>query len=361
MQFGTIGISYQQAPIEIREKAAFSDTKKMECYDHLRERGITQMVILSTCNRSEIYFLTAEETDAAAVKEEFLFQCGAPELEKYLFEKQGGEALKYLFCVAAGLNSLVVGEDQILGQVQDALEFSRRMGCCGKGMNRIFLDAVTCAKKIKTELKISERPLSICYIGMKCLENACKIAGKTALVIGSGKMAALALTYLRDLGAGRVYLCNRSVEHALALKGEGVSTGLCPALCAALLGDGSMRSLLIRATASPLLVVRREKMKKRARPFYLLDLATPRDIDPLLAQEDGVRLFDIDSLRAISEENRKERRHLEIQGRKMAEEAAEETLRRLAASRWIRRLPLCRAGVPRWRKTPLPCCLRRLI
>ena len=331
MQFGIIGISYQQAPIEIREKAAFSDMKKMECYDRLREQGITQAVILSTCNRSEVYFLTAEETDAAVVKEEFLFQCGASELEKYIFEKQGREALEYLFCVAAGLNSLVVGEDQILGQVQDALEFSRRMGCSGKGMNRIFLDAVTCAKKIKTELKISERPLSICYIGMKCLESACDITGKTALVIGSGKMAALALTYLRDLGAGQIYLCNRSVEHALALKGEDERVCVLPFSQRYSVMDQC--DLVISATASPHLVVRREKMKKRARPLYLLDLATPRDIDPLLAQEDGVRLFDIDSLRAISEENRKERRHLEIQGRKMAEEAAGETLRRLAASR----------------------------
>ena len=195
MQFGIIGISYRQAPIEVRDRAAFSDSKKIEFYDRLREQGICQAVILSTCNRSEVSFLMADEKESAVVKEEFLLQCGSPELKEYLFEKKGEEALHYLFCVAAGLDSLVVGEDQILGQVQSALDFSRRVGGCGKQMNRIFLDAITCAKKIKTQLKISEHPISICYIGMKCLAKACKIEGKTALVIGSGKMAALALTY----------------------------------------------------------------------------------------------------------------------------------------------------------------------
>src|SRR5699024_9096345 len=130
-------------------------------YDRLREQGICQAVILSTCNRSEVSFLMADEKESAVVKEEFLLQCGSPELKEYLFEKKGEEALHYLFCVAAGLDSLVVGEDQILGQVQSALDFSRRVGGCGKQMNRIFLDAITCAKKIKTQLKISEHPISI--------------------------------------------------------------------------------------------------------------------------------------------------------------------------------------------------------
>ena len=331
MQFGIIGISYRQAPIEVRDRAAFSDSKKIEFYDRLRERGICQAVILSTCNRSEVSFLMADEKESAVVKEEFLLQCGSPELKEYLFEKKGEEALHYLFCVAAGLDSLVVGEDQILGQVQSALDFSRRVGGCGKQMNRIFLDAITCAKKIKTQLKISEHPISLCYIGMKCLAKACKIEGKTALVIGSGKMAALALTYLRDMQAKQIYLCNRSMEHALTLKGE--EERICVLPFAQRYSVMDKCDIVVSATASPHLVVRREQMGKREHSLYLLDLATPRDIDPTLAEEEGVQLFDIDSLRGVSEENRKERQHLVTQGREIAAGASRETLQWLAASR----------------------------
>ena len=331
MKFGVIGISYRKAPIHIRDKAAFSDSKKMEFLDRLQEHGIAQAVILSTCNRSEVYFLAEDPTAAAIVKEEFILQCGAPELVGYLFEKREQQALTYLFSVAAGLDSLVIGEDQILGQVQNALDFSRRIGCCGKQMNRIFLDAVTSAKKIKTQLKISERPLSICYIGMKCLAGACDIAGKTALVIGSGKMAALALTYLKDMQAERIYLCNRSMEHALALKGEEERIAVLP--FAQRYSVMEKCDLVVSATASPHLVVRREKIEKRSCPLYLLDLATPRDIDPALAQEEGIQLFDIDSLRAVSEENLRERRHLVAQGREMAAEAVRETLHWLVSSK----------------------------
>lgn len=331
MQFGVIGISHRQAPIEIRDRAALSDSDKLELYESLRGEAIGQAVVLSTCNRSEVYYIYTNPKEGKTVRREYLRQCGEPQLDRFLFERQGEEAIRYLFSVAAGLDSLVVGEDQILGQVQAALDFSRRVGCCGKQMNRIFLDAIANAKKIKTELKISERPLSICYIGIKCLENACEIAGKTALVIGSGKMAALALTYLRDLGAERIYLCNRSVERALALKGEDERVCVLPFAQRYEVVGGC--DIVVSATASPHLVVKRERMAKREKPLYLLDLATPRDIDPALAEEERIQLFDIDSLRAVSEENLREREHLVERGRTMADAAAIETLRRLAASR----------------------------
>lgn len=331
MRFGVVGISYRQAPIEVRDQAAFSDSKKIEFYDALTRQGIDQAVVLSTCNRSEVYYIASSEQERVAVKEQYLTECGAPSLVEYLFEKQEEEAMEYLFSVAAGLDSLVVGEDQILGQVQSALDFSRRIGNCGKQMNRIFLDAISSAKKIKTELKISEHPLSICYIGMKRLEQACEVGGKTALIIGSGKMASLALTYLRDMGIGKIYLCNRSLEHALALKGEDENTRVLPfAQRYGVMGDCD---LVVSATASPHLVIRAEQMEKRERPLYLLDLATPRDIDPNLTKQEMIQVFDIDSLRAISEENRKEREHLVEQGKEMAIEAAKETLHWLAVSR----------------------------
>ncbi len=331
MQFGVIGISYKQAPIEVRDKAAFTDSKKIEFYDRLREQGMEQAVVLSTCNRSEVYYIYTKPEDGEKIRRQYLLECGDPELGHFLFEKQREEAVRYLFTVAAGLDSLVIGEDQILGQVQEALDFSRQIGCCGKQMNRIFLDAISCAKKIKTELKISEHPLSICYIGMKLLANACETVGKTALVIGSGKMAALALTYLKDMQVKRIYLCNRSMEHALALKEGDDRVEVLPfAERYSVMGECD---IIVSATSSPHLVIRKERVGKREKPLYLLDLATPRDIDPALSREEFAEVFDIDSLRTIARENRKEREHLVEQGRGMASQYAKETLHWLAASR----------------------------
>lgn len=177
-------------------------------------------MILSTCNRSEVYFLfeTENQFDIVCGIYEEMFSEAVP--GEYMISMCSEAAMEYLFRVAAGLESLVLGEDQILGQVKEALDFSRTMGYDGKELNKIVRDAITCAKKIKTQFKISERPLSVSYIGIRMVEEHTGIAGKSVLLIGSGKTSLLALKYLKEYGAGKITVCSRTFSHAGRLQEE---------------------------------------------------------------------------------------------------------------------------------------------
>ena len=210
MQFGFLGISYQNARLEIRDKISFTDAMKLDFFQKAEAVGIQQCMVLSTCNRSEIYYIYIEEKQKAEIRHIYEEMFPDVEVRAYLSELSGEPAMAYLFRTAAGLESLVLGEDQILGQVKEALEDSRAMGYSGKELNRIVRGAVTCAKQIKTDLKISERPLSVSYIGIRMLEEACGLTGKRLLVIGSGKTAVLALRYLCGYESVQVTACSRN-------------------------------------------------------------------------------------------------------------------------------------------------------
>lgn len=330
MQFGFLGINYKKAQLDIRDKTSFTDNKKIEFLQQAENMGIEQCMVLSTCNRSEIYYFYEKETERAAVKE--LYQQMFPDidLKDYLTEFYGVEAISYLYRIAAGLESLVLGEDQILGQVKEALDFSRTVGYSKKELNKVVRDAVTCAKKIKTELKVSEKPLSVSYIGIQKLNELCGIAGKTILVIGSGKTAVLALKYIYEYGAGCVLLCSRTLAHAKELREQFTDIGVI---------EYEMRyqameqcDIVISATSSPHRVVKKGRFEVR-RPMAFLDLATPRDVDTALLTEEGVQLLNLDTLQQIAAENQKERERLVEESRSMIEDAIKETLEWLKTSR----------------------------
>lgn len=329
--FAVIGINHEQAGLDIRDRLAFHPSDAMAAYARLQEEGrIQQMVILSTCNRSEMYFVFGQAEDRDYM-EGFYQSCFAGvDTASYRYGHEGRAALDHLFCVAAGLDSLVLGEDQIIGQVQDALSFAQGNGCVGKEMHKIFRDAITAAKRVKTQLKISQIPLSVCYIGVQLLEETTPIAGKQALVVGSGKMAELALRYLQERGAQGVWLCNRSMDRALALAARFDRLTALPyaqryeALAAC--------DILISATSSPHVVIGAQGLGPRQRPLAALDLATPRDIDPTLAQREGVTLLNIDSLQQVAERNLAERRRLCAQGRAMLVDDVTQTLHWLHSS-----------------------------
>lgn len=238
--------------------------------------------------------------------------------------------MAYLFRIAAGMESLVLGEDQILGQVKDALDYSRTMGYAGKELNKVVRDAITCAKRIKTELKISEKPLSVSYIGIQKLQEMTGIAGRKILVIGSGKTAVLALKYVYEYEAGHVIACSRTFSHARRLREQFPdieiisyeeryqAMGRC--------------EIVISATSSPHLVIRREEFCP-IKHLTLLDLAAPRDIDTAFAQEPLVDLVNLDTLQEIAENNRKEREQLVEKSRDLIQESLHETVLWLLQSR----------------------------
>ena len=200
MNIGVVGVNHNLAPINVREAVSFTDTKKIEAINILLDSEIDEIVILSTCNRSEIYISgenIQQKVDEVANFYKDYF--GVKDIEQYLFKKTNLEAIQHLFDVTAGLDSLVVGEDQILGQVKDAHEFCMKLGATKKVFNKLFRDAVTTSKEIKTITKISQQPLSISYIGVKLLkEKMGTLEGKNALIVGLGKMNLLTLNHLEE-------------------------------------------------------------------------------------------------------------------------------------------------------------------
>lgn len=330
MRFGFLGIHYKNAQLDVRDKISFTDSMKLEFFQKAEAIGVEQCMVLSTCNRSEAYYLYSQEGQQAQMQK--IYEGMFPEIDipKYLSMYSGEDAIAYLFRVTAGLESLVLGEDQILGQVKDALDYSRTMGYSGKELNKIVRDAVTCAKRIKTELKISERPLSVSYIGIRRLDEACGISGKRILVIGSGKTAVLALKYIYEYPAGQVTACSRTYAHAKQLREEfpDIHVISYEERYAAM----EQCDIVVSATASPHLVLRREEFCP-ARPMTLLDLAAPRDIDTAFAEEPLVHLINLDTLQEIVQKNQKEREALLEESRGLIDIALAETSAWLVQSR----------------------------
>lgn len=317
MEFGYVGINYKNANQDVRDKVSFTDNQKIDFMQKASDRGVEQCMVLSTCNRSEVFFL-AETADVIRT----LYKETFPEMEtsSYLDCRSGDEALCYLFRVAAGLESMVLGEDQILGQVKDAFELAQTLGHTGKELNKVVREAVTCAKKMKTELKISEKPLSVSYVGIRQLKDAFGIAGKKALVIGSGKTAVLALRYLYEYEIAAVTVCSRTFAHARELLEEFPGIEIVP--YEKRYEKMKDCDIVVSATASPHLVVK-EECVEIDRSMAFLDLASPRDVDPAIA--DAALLLNLDSLDRIVEHNYQEREALVQQGQSMIDAALAET------------------------------------
>lgn len=346
MIFCYIGINYKDADQDVRDHVSFTDNQKIDFLQHAFEEEIRQCMVLSTCNRSDVFFFVPEQGETAGktrndepeeaapetggnqvsfltmrrMYEDMFPDISGEQVKTYLREKTGTEALSYLFRVTAGLESMVLGEDQILGQVKDAFELSRTMGCTGKELNKVVRDAITCAKRMKTKLHISEKPLSVSYVGIRQVEEQFGIKGKRALVVGSGKTAVLALRYLFSYGAQSVTVCSRTFSHAKELLKEFPELLIIPFEKR----YEAMKEcdIVVSATASPHHVIRKSELVL-THPMVFLDLASPRDVETAIGQE--AQLFNLDSLGKIVDANRRQREELVAEGQKMIDEALEET------------------------------------
>ena len=275
-----------------------------------------------------MFYLYEDETFVQVMSDLFNDYFGLTDT-KLAGVKCGEEALVYLFCIAAGLESMVLGEDQILGQLKDAADLSRTLGHSGKELNYIVREAVSCAKRIKTEYKVSEKPVSVCYVGIQELDRVCGISGKHALVIGSGKTAALAIRYLAEYGAD-VTVCSRTYQHAKALLKEFPDIQV-------IAYDKKTEALknsdiVVSATSSPHLVIRASELSE-GKKMALLDLAAPRDIEKSAGDICGVTLIDLDRIGGIVKSNQNERAHLLKESQCVIDEYIAETKKWLTSSR----------------------------
>ena len=324
MDIGVVGVNHNLAPISIREGVSFTDLQKIEAINYLLDKEIEEIVILSTCNRSEIYIQSPNIEEKVKVVEDFYQSFfNSSDVKKYLFSKTNREAIEHIYNVTAGLDSIVLGEDQILGQVKDAHNFSMQLGASKKGFNKLFREAITTSKDIKNTTKISQQPLSISYIGVKFLEEKIgSLEGKNALVIGIGKMSKLTMTHLEEEKINTIYVSNRSHGKIKEIQHE--YKNIVPIEYNDRYKVLNDVDIVISATASPHIVVRYEDMPKIENKVYMMDIALPRDIDPRINDLENVEVYDIDNLKEIHDKNDKKRKELANIGYKMIDSSINE-------------------------------------
>ncbi|MDO4288962.1 MAG: glutamyl-tRNA reductase [Eubacterium sp.] len=302
MKLVVVGINHRDTPLEIREKGAFIKRTVREGILKLKgTAGIEEVIILSTCNRSEIYAATREPERAEMILKGFYLEEKSPELADYLFCEKGRNAILHLYRVVTGLDSMILGEDQILGQVKDALELSQEVHGSGKYLTKAFREAITFAKRVKTVYKISETPLSLSSTAVKHVKRSyADYADKKILIIGSGKMGLLALRYMAAEGFEHVFMTNRTYHPGDEYRDiyDGVNTVPYDARYD-LIRD---MDVIISATASPHVVLRRRDMYDREKPLMVIDLALPRDIEEAIGEMDQVTLLTIDNFKDIIDE-----------------------------------------------------------
>ena len=307
MKVAVIGVNHNSAPIRIREKVSFTESKKIEGCNFLLDNGIKEVIILSTCNRSEIYIVAKDIEDKIEVVKDFYEDYfDAKGIRPYLFSKCDLEAIFHVYSVASGLDSIVLGEDQILGQAKEALLFSMELGFSAKILNKLFREAITTAKNIKSNTRISEHPLSISYIAIKFLkEKLGSLENKKALIIGVGKMSRLTLVHLLEENLSEIYMTNRSHSKVLDLKSEFEMVKPVPYEDRYEILKNV--DIVITATASPHTVIKSEDMPKVMQDLYIMDIALPRDVEEGVNALDNVQVFDIDDFKKISQENEQKR------------------------------------------------------
>lgn len=324
MEIAVVGVNHNTTPIEVREKVSFTETKKIEGINYLLDGRINEAVILSTCNRSEIYICSKKINEGIKDVEKFYKEFfHINNIHDYLFVKKGKEAINHVYMVASGMDSVVLGEDQILGQVRDALDFSMEVGGSKKILNKLFREAITAAKDIKCRLKISEIPLSTSYIGIKLLKEQLKsLNGKKALIVGAGKISSLSLKYLKEEGLEEIYITNRT---------HGKLKDLCfefPELKAIKYEDrySALKhvDIVITATSAPHIIFTKKDMEDIKKELYIMDLALPRDVEQKVEEFKNIHLYDIDDLKKTSEENLIRREELAEKALEIIKEDVEE-------------------------------------
>ncbi len=322
MDVAVIGINHNIAPIEIREKVYFSESRKIFATTDLTEKGVEEVLILSTCNRSEMFVASSKIDEAVEIAKEFYVSFfNDKTIEKYIFTKIKDDAVLHVYEVCCGFDSIVVGEDQILGQVKDALETSIELKGSSKILNKLFREAITISKKIKTNTKLSEKPLSISYLGVKKLrEEIGDFSDKKVLCVGLGKMGMLALTHIREYGAEEIFVCNRNILKSLEIKQQ--FNGIDVVEYENLNKVIPRIDILISATSSPHTIIKKENIDaKRSKPLYILDLALPRDVDKNVGIINNIYLYDVDSLKVETEENKRIRKELLNESMELIEES----------------------------------------
>ena len=299
-----VGLSHHTAPVNVRERLALPDERQTELLQAMAQAP-AEALLISTCNRVELYVLgpgddLQDRTRAA------LARAAGDDLLPYLYAHRGEAAVLHLFRVAASLDSMVLGEPQVLGQVKDAFEQAQRMGAARGELTRICAAAFGSAKRVRTETDLGRAATSMASAAVVMARHVFDgLDGKTVLLVGAGEMAELGGKHVLSAGASRVLVTNRTFERAEALA---VSLGGEAVPFERLEESLVLADMVVCTTASPAPLITREKVARvlkprRHRPLILVDLAVPRDVDPDVSTLDGVYAFDVDDIQKVVDQN----------------------------------------------------------
>jgi glutamyl-tRNA reductase len=337
-----LGISHRRAPIELLERLAVADEELPKAYRRLMDHGaLAEAVILSTCNRVEVYADVASYHAGFLGLKRFLAETAEIDPDAFaepLYAHYEGDAAQHLFAVAAGMDSMVIGEPQILAQVRKAFRTAQAEGATGPTLDPLFRAAVRTGRRVRAETTIGTAPEAMVASGLDLAANRLGgLTDRTAVVVGAGQMASLAVKVLRDRGVARVRIVNRSAERAQALaERHGVEAHGLHALRTALTGA----DVIVACTGASAVVIRPDDLQEaRAqdrgdrphRSVFVLDLAVPRDVDPAVGRLPGVALADVDDLARWLEHGADVRSSLRAGAAIVDEEVARFTARRRSA------------------------------
>ena len=311
-----LGLNHTTAPLELRERLAFNTQQRTAALLRFRERFPNcELVLLSTCNRVEFYIARpVHEKPRAEELIEFLAESHslpASEFSRHMYQKADVEMVRHLFHVASSLDSMVLGETQILGQVREAYDASTQTAIAGGWLNPLFQRALAAAKQVMHETALTEGRLSVASVAVDYARGIFdRFSDKTVLSIGAGKMAQLVLRHFRDLQPGKLMVCNRDAGKALALAQEFAGQQvpfekLDEHLVAAdivLTSTGAQHPIITRSQFEGL------RKRRRYRPLFIIDIAVPRDVEPSVGQIEGVYLYNLDDLQDVVSKTQSQRK-----------------------------------------------------
>ncbi len=314
MRLILVGLNHKTAPVEVREKFAFPESGLgLAIAGVLEKSSVKECAIISTCNRVEIYAVVDDVHQGIDDVKVFLSEYhGVPreEIEQYLYSYFGYDAVRHLFRVASSLDSMVLGEPQILGQVKDAYECALRFKSSGPFLKKLFPKAFQVAKRVRSETKIAASAVSVSYAAVELAKKIFStLEDKTVMLIGAGEMCELAARHLMNAGVGTILVTNRTFERAVKLANEFEGT---PIRFEEFMGHLKYADIVISSTGAPRVIIERDDVEtvireRRNRPMFFIDMAVPRDIDPYANEIDNVYVYDIDDLQSVVDENLGER------------------------------------------------------
>jgi glutamyl-tRNA reductase len=315
MEIVLVGLNHRTAPVEVREKVSFNAEQARRAGDELRSRGILEeTLVLSTCNRSEVYGVPPESShECAPGLSSFLSEFHAVRLDVLavsLYHHYDQEAVRHLFRVSAGLDSMLLGEAEILGQVREAYRFAHENGATGPVLNRLFQGALEVGKRVRSETDLGTRPMSVASAGVKLAERIFgKLEERSALVLGAGAISEQVVSQLHDRGVAHLFVMNRSRDRAEELArqygGEVADWGKWDT--ALRLPDVVVSSVAAQEPILGLEIIERAMESRKNRALFLMDLGVPRNIDAGVEKLYNVYVYNMDDLSDIVQQNRQAR------------------------------------------------------